>query len=99
MTTKFSKQQVQRFTDIMGEVQKTTMMDSFKDTAFMMFLYVHGLKESDIAKNALEEFVLFSQYLESVGIGVASASGRDDKPFSFMFLDDAKELGATITEE
>lgn len=96
---KFTKEQVDMFTRVMADLQDTTYMYAFKDATFLTFCFLHGLRGSTIHEKAYEDFAAFGKYLESVGIGVASTMGAEDKPFNFMFLDDAKELGATITEE
>lgn len=91
--------QVEKFKGVMLYVQETTHVDAFKDVAFMALLLTNGLKETEVFTKSIKEMVEFSEYLESVGIGSASVHAADYHPFGFMFLDDAKEIGATITKE
>lgn len=99
MADKFTKEQVDKFKTVMADLQKTTYMVSFEASAFILFCYYNGFKNSEVYEKAYVDFAAFAKYLSSAGIGVASTMGAEEKPFNFMFLDDAKELGATITEE
>jgi hypothetical protein len=49
----------------------------------------NGLTKTGIYEKAYKEIAEFSKYLESIGLGVVSPN-TEDKPFWFMFLDDAE---------
>lgn len=91
--------QVEKFKGVMAYVQETTNVDAFKDVAFMALLLSNGLKKTEVFTKAMKEMGEFAEYLESVGVGTASVHAADYLPFGFMFIDDAKEIGATITKE
>jgi len=95
----YTQEQIQRFKTVMGNIDRTTSAESFKDTAFLIFLIMHGVYDTEVGQKALKEVREFSKYLNSIGVGVVSDKGGDEKVFGFMFLDDAKEIGATITKE
>ena len=92
------EKQINRFKDIMKYAEQTSYIDAAKDVMFMACLVKNGLTKTDTYEKAYKEITEFSKYLESIGLGVVSPETKD-KPFWFMFLDEAKEIGATITKE
>lgn len=92
------EKQINRFKDIMKYTEETSYIDAAKDVMFMAFLVKNGLTQTGVYEKAYKEITEFSKYLESIGLGVVSPE-TEGKPFWFMFLDDAEEIGATITKE
>lgn len=92
------EKQINRFKDIMKYTEETSYIDAAKDVMFMACLVKNGLTQTGVYEKAYKEITEFSKYLESIGLGVVSPE-TEGKPFWFMFLDDAEEIGATITKE
>lgn len=92
------EKQINRFKDIMKYTEETSYIDAAKDVMFMAFLVKNGLTQTGLYEKTYKEITEFSKYLESIGLGVVSPE-TEGKPFWFMFLDDAEEIGATITKE
>ena len=92
------EKQINRFKDIMKYTEETSYIDAAKDVMFMACLVKNGLTQTGVYEKTYKEITEFSKYLESIGLGVVSPE-TEGKPFWFMFLDDAKEIGATITKE
>lgn len=92
------EKQINRFKDIMKYTEETSYIDAAKDVMFMAFLVKNGLTQTGVYEKTYKEITEFSKYLESIGLGVVSPE-TEGKPFWFMFLDDAEEIGATITKE
>lgn len=92
------EKQINRFKDIMKYTEETSYIDAAKDVMFMACLVKNGLTQTGVYEKTYKEITEFSKYLESIGLGVVSPE-TEGKPFWFMFLDDAEEIGATITKE
>lgn len=92
------EKQINRFKDIMKYTEETSYINAAKDVMFMACLVKNGLTQTGVYEKTYKEITEFSKYLESIGLGVVSPE-TEGKPFWFMFLDDAEEIGATITKE
>ena len=91
------EKQINRFQRHHDTPKKRLTSTQPKDVMFMACLVKNGLTDWIIRKT-YKEITEFSKYLESIRLGVVSPE-TEGKPFWFMFLDDAEEIGATITKE
>lgn len=46
----YTQEQVKRFKTVMGNIDQTTSAESFKDTAFMFFLIMHGVYDTEVGQ-------------------------------------------------